>query len=73
MDIPKLVVRVPRGESVFTTVVLNGQPLPATRVQFDTGDGQDTSSLVKVTVTFYADLDLEVEGIPAAVTALEPV
>lgn len=68
LEWPKLRIRVPDGRAVLTSVELDGKQLPATRVQFDTGDVD--GGLVKVTVTFYADLDVEVEGVPMAVTGV---
>lgn len=72
---PKLRVRVPDGgKTILTTVELDGKPLPALRVAFDTGDVREKGTgLVAVTVTFYADLDLEVWGGQEVVTKLQPV
>lgn len=62
MDTPKLTIRVRDGLTIFTQVTLDGKQLPVTRVAFDTGD--DINGLVSVSMTFLADLDVEVEGTP---------
>ena len=70
-DYPTLRVRSTRPEAIFTTVELDGKPIPATRVAFDTG--KDVSGLIRITLEFYGKLDVEVSGVPAAVTDVDPV
>lgn len=52
-------VEVPRAETVFTKVALDGQPLlGVTRIRFDSGD-VDANGLVKWTIELYAGVDIE--------------
>lgn len=69
-DWPTLRIRVPDAIAILSTVELDGKMLPATRVQFDTGDVRNGGGMVSVTVTFYANLDVEVTG-EASVSSLE--
>lgn len=69
MDYPKLVIRVPRGETVHTQVTLDGRPIPATRVAFDSGEVA-LQGFVRVRLEFIADIEFEAE-LPLTLTDIE--
>ena len=61
MHYPHLRVRVPeKGQAILTDVELDGKPIPATRVAFDTG--ADIKGLVKIRLEFIGSIDLESEA-----------
>jgi hypothetical protein len=68
LNYPKIKVRVPeRGESILTTVEINGETWPVTRFAFDTGD---INGLVKIRMDFYGEIDFEAET-PLAITSVQ--
>lgn len=52
-------VEVPKAETIFAKVALDGEPLlGVTRIRFDSGDAQSLG-LVKWTIEMYAAVDVE--------------
>lgn len=66
---PKVRIRVPeKGLAILTTVEIDGQPWPATRVSFDSGE--DIHGFVGIRLEFVGEIDFESEA-PLVVTGLE--
>jgi hypothetical protein len=69
MHYPKLIVRVPEcGEAILTTVLIDGQQWPATRVSFDTG--ATLNGLVRIRLEFIGAIDFESDA-PLVITSAE--